>query len=1040
DPYETRPDPNDPKAATEHGTHVAGTIAGRGDPTIENNPTGWVKGVAYGADLYAYRVLGPGGTGTSENVIAAVDRAVADGMDVINLSLGDDFDNEVDPTSIALDNAMLSGVVTVVSAGNNGPGDYTLGTPGASRLAVTVGASTPPLNVPVVTGSGLNKLYGSLMSFSPELGALNGMDVQFVYSGMGTTDDFAGKDLTGKVALISRGSISFVEKSINAKNAGAIAAIIYNNKPGNFGGTLGSAGDYIPTFSISDTDGLALKTMLETNPNYTAHFGIEMTQDTLADFSAMGPALPGLDIKPDITAPGVAIRSSIPAYGGDYTDAYADMQGTSMAAPHIAGAAALILQTHPELDPFEVKGLLMNNADQISDLSNKRYSYMMQGAGRVDLNKVNGAGAVALVEEPSWGTGDKTASVSFGKMADGSSASRTIDVTGIQSADYSIAVNWLGDSAGTLTTSQPSISVTGAETKTFDLNFMASGTAMSGYYEAQVVLTPASGSPLTIPVSVYIGDVKLPNTVSAIAFAPTIFSPNNDGVQDSTKISFRINTYSPYFSLDVYSIEGGGLKWEGTMLEETGGISPGSYTINGWDGTVVKGNQVLHLTTNYYLLVPWVGPNSTDIAPITEEAQSFILDVDAPVAQLNNPQITVSNGVGTISGRIVSDFLTPPTTADYSDIGVAALYDGDSQQADGVIANDGTFTIQVPIAPGENTFNVYVYDAAGNGAVTPAFVVNYDNTEVPQVGPVVAKVSASPVAVGQAFDVGIQFPQVSGLYSAQFSLEYDKQLTKGTTTPSVTMATYQEANNPGVSLLTDEKSTDLGNGKIRVDYIVSLLGDMKGYTGSGILANFHFSGQTPGSYDFKLSNVRLLDGDAGDIAISGTTNGAVTIQPVVGPLMHKITGTLTAEAFGSGVDYSKVWYSGSEGEQKVIVEALDGKGTVVSIAEVAANGSYTLTVPDGTYTVRAYVPSHVAKSLPVTVSADTVQNFGVLKAGDVNNDGQINLVDLQLTAKEFGKSKGTGWTGAKPSLADINRDNAVDLLDISYILNNYQIP
>ncbi|MPU18022.1 S8 family serine peptidase, partial [Acinetobacter baumannii] len=116
------------------GTHVAGIVSAQKKNTSDSA----VKGVAPDIELYNYRVLGPYGSGDSSGIIAAIDKSISDGMNVINLSLGDDSNNPLDPTSIAVNNAMLSGVVTVVAAGNSGPNPATLGSPGASPFAITV--------------------------------------------------------------------------------------------------------------------------------------------------------------------------------------------------------------------------------------------------------------------------------------------------------------------------------------------------------------------------------------------------------------------------------------------------------------------------------------------------------------------------------------------------------------------------------------------------------------------------------------------------------------------------------------------------------------------------------------------------------------------------------------------------------------------------------------------------------------------------------------------------------------------------------------
>ena len=133
---------------TEHGTHVSGTIVGQG----KNDSPYATTGIAPDADLYVYRVLGPGGSGSTDNIIAGIDKAVADGMDVMNLSLGANYNDPLYPDSIAIDNAVLSGVTAVVAAGNAGNGMYTLGSPGDAALALTVGASDVPEQIPTMKG------------------------------------------------------------------------------------------------------------------------------------------------------------------------------------------------------------------------------------------------------------------------------------------------------------------------------------------------------------------------------------------------------------------------------------------------------------------------------------------------------------------------------------------------------------------------------------------------------------------------------------------------------------------------------------------------------------------------------------------------------------------------------------------------------------------------------------------------------------------------------------------------------------------------
>lgn len=731
DPMETLPDPDDPEAATEHGTHVSGTIAGRGDPLNPDSGTGWVRGVAYGSDLYAYRVLGPGGTGSTEDVIAAIERSVLDEMDVINLSLGSSVNDQYDATSIALNNAMLGGVVAVTSNGNDGPDSYTVGSPATADMAISVGASSPPLNVPTIQADGIEKVYASIMTFSPELGDLQGQTLNLVFAGLGTSADFEGKDLTGKTALISRGSITFAEKSLNAQAAGAVAVIIYNNEPGNFGGTLGSEGNYVPTMSISQEDGLALKAKAETAGSYPFTFGIELEQDLMGEFSSIGPTLPGLTIKPDISAPGVAIRSSIPAFDGNYEDAYADLQGTSMASPHIAGAAALLLQKDGSMDPFEVKSLLMNNTVKLADREGERYSHMIQGAGRADLANTIEAKAVAMVEQATSAVPSGmsmpyfTGSISFGQKDAGALDTRTITVKDIAGAasSYAITTTWHGSSAGSVTASQANVAVSAGGSSLFDISLQVDQNTADGRYEGEIVLTEAGeeGHTLQIPFAVYVGEADIPDAISDVTLDPLFFSPNGDGVTDTADIAFKVNLASSYFSLDVYDAVTS--QWKGTIAEAGDGIDPGSYIIEAWDGIVTNDAGSAPLEEGFYVIIPWAKGDMAAV-PLEEQAAPFVIDVNAPVSALDNPAVITQNGIGTITGHIESDFMID-LFGDYSAIGVAALYyDKGWVQADGVIAPDGSFSVQVPLKPGLKPVEVYVYDIANNGVVEPAYIVN----------------------------------------------------------------------------------------------------------------------------------------------------------------------------------------------------------------------------------------------------------------------------------------------------------------------------
>lgn len=370
--YDMDDDPFDERG---HGTHVAGTIVAQS------------FGIAPDARILAYRVLGPTGTGTTQMILAGIEQAVIDGADVMNLSLGNDLNDPDYATSIALDWAMAEGVVPVTSCGNNGPYDWTVGSPAASREAITVGSTALPIvnfhELSVNTPDGYSYNSFKIMGYKDleSLANLDGKEYEFVFTQYGYKEEFAGIDARGKVAVIMRGDISFAEKVQNAKDAGAIAVIIvnYENQDINASGAF-----VLPTFQMHYIDGVHLFEQLIYGINNKISFNVDFTYigERISDFSSTGPAYGTWMIKPDVVAPGDWILSTYP--GGYY--AYAG--GTSMASPHVAAASALILQAHPDYTPEDVKAALMNTAERIIDpYTGEEYPHNVQGAGSIRIDK-----------------------------------------------------------------------------------------------------------------------------------------------------------------------------------------------------------------------------------------------------------------------------------------------------------------------------------------------------------------------------------------------------------------------------------------------------------------------------------------------------------------------------------------------------------------------------------------------------------------------------------------------------------------------------
>ncbi|GAB4074804.1 serine protease Vpr [Barrientosiimonas marina] len=370
DPMETLPEEGLP---TKHGTHVAGIIAANGD----------LKGVAPDADIHAYRALGPGGRGTSVNVIAALEQAVEDGADVINLSLGNAVNGPDFPTSVAVNRAFDLGVPVVSANGNAGPDNWTIGSPATAANALSVGASAPPQKTPYLTAPLKDKRLPLL-----EMDGAKPWRLDKRYD-TGILDEEA---VQGKIALIERGETPFAELARQAEEAGAVAAVIYNQEPGSFQGTLPETDDpvQIPVASMTKQDGQWLKEHIRSSQFYV-NTKYAMTDFTVADFSSRGPVTVNWDLKPNVSAPGTNILSTVP--GG-----YQELQGTSMAAPHVTGAMALLREAHPDWTPEELTGALATTARPIRRDKDELLDPIIQGAGEIRPEKA--VNTTTILDEP----------------------------------------------------------------------------------------------------------------------------------------------------------------------------------------------------------------------------------------------------------------------------------------------------------------------------------------------------------------------------------------------------------------------------------------------------------------------------------------------------------------------------------------------------------------------------------------------------------------------------------------------------------------
>lgn len=351
-----------------HGTHTASTAAGNAgvEASIYGIPRGTVSGIAPRARIIAYKALGNLGGYTSD-LAAAIDQAVADGVDVINYSIGGGAAGP-GADEIAFLFAADAGVFVATSAGNAGPGAGTLGNPGTMPWITTVGASTQnrTFQGSVSSSDGWEYSGASITGSTDELPLVDAADAGGELCAPGSLN---ASMVAGKIVLGKRGVYDRVEKSLAVAMAGGAGLILYNADDSQ---SENADNHWVPTVHISNTAGLAIKAYIAASANPVAKInGGEFTEidaPWMASFSSRGPnPVAGDIIKPDITAPGVNILAGASPYPdphflpGQY---FQCIGGTSMSSPHVAGAFALIKQAHPDWSPAMAKSAIMTTAYQ----------------------------------------------------------------------------------------------------------------------------------------------------------------------------------------------------------------------------------------------------------------------------------------------------------------------------------------------------------------------------------------------------------------------------------------------------------------------------------------------------------------------------------------------------------------------------------------------------------------------------------------------------------------------------------------------------
>jgi minor extracellular serine protease Vpr len=374
-----------------HGTQVAGVIAADGE----------IIGIAPKAKILAYKVSEDGEGVSSELIIRAIEKAIEDEADIINISLGVNKTNSKIERAVNL--ALEKEIFVVTAAGNDGPEFETIGSPGRNFGSVTVGATYNNLTSSLVATLEIDEkphivipMVGSSKLEEPISGKI-------IFGGYGKAEELGMLDVEDAILIVERGSdaegelLYFSIKEKNAADAGAKALIIYNNKPGIFLGELihefmeSGYTPQIPVVSMDREEGLEIKESIKKDTKGTMH--LFYNPDFVTHFSSRGPVSP-FYIKPEIVAPGAYINTTQNNAGYNFTS------GTSFAAPHVSGAAALLLQKNPDLHHHEIKSLLLTTVEPVSDAYGQEFSLHEAGAGRLDIE--NAYGAKLIIEPPNF--------------------------------------------------------------------------------------------------------------------------------------------------------------------------------------------------------------------------------------------------------------------------------------------------------------------------------------------------------------------------------------------------------------------------------------------------------------------------------------------------------------------------------------------------------------------------------------------------------------------------------------------------------------
>lgn len=1071
---------------TNHGTHVAGTIAAQ----KKNNVDYAVKGVAPEVDLYAYRVLGPWGGGNTAGILAGIDKAIADGMDVINMSLGAQTNDPLYATSVATNNAMLSGVVTVVAAGNSGPNEKTLGSPGTAALGISVGASDVSMSIPTFSASAASEKFENMQllgkDFSDKLEDLQGQSFPIVYAGLGKPADVMGKDFNGKIALIQRGEITFDEKIKNAKNAGAKAVIVYNNIDGQIPAYLGEGVGLIPSFRLSKADGERLKGLGEGSITFETLSNTKTEGDHLADFSSRGPVNGNYDIKPDVVAPGVSIFSTAPEYindpqdGINYGNGYVRLSGTSMATPHVAGTAALILQEHPEYTPFDVKSALMNTSDDLKG----DYSVYEVGAGRIDAYQAVHTDTSITVWDKTKNIengniveiDEQTGSIVFGRYYKNGDqpieASRKVTVqnNGQEEKSFNLEVEYHSEHKGIqdavkngVKVAVPSsITVGGGQVQELQPKITIPTSAEAGRYEGYIHVTNANNPAETyqIPFAVMVTEKGF-DYAKTTTPSVTNTTPFWQYLYPFVHVNMKLN--SPMKTIDVLvkdSKTGKAVGFIGTANASNLVTDREVFLIGAFSGTVYPftndpskpiGDLPVKLPAGDYIL---------ELIAHDEEGKSYVADnpliVDNTAPEVNLDKkpgvIEVNDSMFTVEDGQKAVWLhgtAKDTTVDLLK-SKGLDYDQSSNQM-GYSANSGFIDGYFPIhANGDVKFGIEESDIATkplkltlttSDIATAMGKQNYvfvkEGTEY-----TTSSYDKKDVKIGDTVTMTLSLNNVKQLVSGEFQINYMNDLYKFSNV-KLNSAANEYAKEKGLEVSLQEPVLTEGTHTNTVKVGASMTGNaFSGMDGDLPFLDVTFKVVSDAFFD-NVTSFQLLQASymkAGQTAATAIPYFGTESFNII-PTHSRVQGNIGPEAFLIGnegsqylrkADYTKIGaqiYVMSQSGKKYM-GTIDQRGfyTIHGIPASTEAHTVVIDVPGHLKVMKKFIPGY---SVNGEMRGQHIRLGGKGLAGDVNGDSMIDILDVENISEAYGTTD--------PSILpqDLNQDGVVDETDIRFVEKNF---